>query len=516
MDNLLLAIDVGTSACKIAVFEAGGKIAAGCTKEYPIFYPEQGWAEQDPNAWWQAAREGIRECMEKGGIDPRRIAGIGIDGQSWSCIPIDRQGNVLCNTPIWMDARSEPICERVNAEIGSDRIFAVSGNPFQPFYTTPKILWFKENRPEIYKNTVCFLQSNSFIVFRLTGVASQDVSQGYGLHVFDIAKQKYNGELCRALCISQEKLPEIHKCHDVVGRVTAEAAALTGLCEGTPVVAGGLDAAGGTLGAGVYRPGQAQEQGGQAGGMSICLERPVGNKALILSPHVVPGLWLLQGGTVGGGAGLRWLAKELGSPELLRSRETGESQLKLLDDLASTVPAGSDGVIFLPYLSGERSPIWDVNAKGLFFGLTFSKTRAHFFRALMEGTAYALKHNLQTAENAAVRVDRLYAVGGAANSSFWTQMKADVTGKKICVPDSDNAATLGAAILAGIGTGVYPDFDAAVKTTVKIRKEYIPNEQNNLLYEKFFQIYLDIYKQLKSTMKKHAEILRSMDKVVVK
>jgi xylulokinase len=241
--------------------------------------------------------------------------------------------------------------------------------------------------------------------------------------------------------------------------------------------------------------------------MSICLDRPVSDKTLILSPHVVPDLWLLQGGTVGGGSSLRWLAKELGEPEKVLSEQSKESQLKLLDDLASTVPAGSDGVIFLPYLSGERSPIWDPNAKGVYFGLSFDKTRAHFFRSLLEGAAYALEHNLQAAEKVGVTIDVMHAMGGAANSHLWTQIKADVTGKVIRVPASDNASTLGAAILAGVGTGVYSSFEDAVKKTIYMKQEYVPNMENHATYQKYFKIYLKIYEQLKVTMAEHAEIL---------
>jgi xylulokinase len=510
MRNLLLAIDIGTSACKIAVFNTSGNVVIDCAQSYPSYYPFHGWVEQDANEWWQSVCTGIRECIAKGGINPHNIAGIGIAGQSWSCIPVDRNGQVLCNTPIWMDTRAASICERVNAEIDNDKMFTLSGNPFQPSYTTPKILWFQSNRPDIYRNTFKFLQSNSFIAYRLTEVFSQDVSQGYGLHVFDISKRQYSESMCQTLKIDIDKLPPIFNCHDIIGTVSAKAAGLTGLCEGIPVAAGGLDAGCGTLGAGVWRPGQTQEQGGQAGGMSICLDHPAAEKALILSPHVIPDLWLLQGGTVGGGGSLRWLAKELGEPEKVMADKEGKSQLKLLDNLAATIPAGSDGVIFLPYLAGERSPIWDPNAKGVYFGLSFDKTRAHFFRALMEGAAYALEHNLQVAEKAGIHIGVLHAMGGAANSRLWTQIKADVTGKKILVPNSDNASTLGAAILAGVGTGVYTGFEDAVMKTIRIKQEYSPDMERHAVYQKFFKIYLEIYEQLKSTMGKHAEILSKM------
>ena len=413
-----------------------------------------------------------------------------------------------------MDTRASSICERINGEIGEDTIFSLSGNPFQPSYTTPKILWLMENRPDVYRATYKFLQSNSYIVYMLTGKVSQDISQGYGLHVFDIKNLRYSENMCRAMGIDADKLPPVFNCSDVVGTVTSEAAKLTGISEGTPVVAGGLDAACGTLGAGVYLPGQTQEQGGQAGGMSICLDKPVGNAKLILSPHVVPGMWLLQGGTVGGGGCMRWLGGELGQPEKEIADKTGGNVYKLLDGLASSVPAGSNGVIFLPYLAGERSPIWDTNAKGVYFGLTFDKKRAHFFRSMLEGTAYALEHNLQVAEKSGVKVGTMYSMGGAANSSLWTQIKADVTGKVIRVASSDSATTLGAAVLAGIGSGVYSGFKEAVGKTVKIKREYTPDKCKHEIYMKYFKVYLDIYKQLKPVMAEHAEILKNCEEKV--
>jgi xylulokinase len=506
MKNLLLAVDIGTSACKLAVFRPDGSVAAEKTKSYATYYPAPGWVEQDPDEWWNKISEGIAECLAQGGIAPSDIAAVGIDGQSWSCIPVDREGNVLCRTPIWMDTRAGKICARVTEELGEERFLRLSGNPFQPFYTTPKILWFRENRPEVYRKTYRFLQSNSYIAFRLTGIYSQDISQGYGLHVFNIAHGGYDGAMCRDLAIEPEMLSPVFPCHRVIGAVTAEAAGLTGLKAGTPVVAGGLDAACAALGAGVCSVGMTQEQGGQAGGMSICLGRPTASRTLILSPHVVPGQWLLQGGSVGGGGSLRWFVKEFGEPERLASQRTGKNPFALLDELASSVSAGSGGVVFLPYLSGERSPIWDPDACGVFFGLDYGKTRAHCARAVLEGTAFALEHNLEAAEQSGVSVGTMRSVGGAANSRLWTQIKADVTGKTIEIPDSDNAATLGAAILAGVGVGVYSGFEDAVHRTVHIRRKNQPDPAAHEAYQKYFSIYKEIYRQLKSTMARAARI----------
>ncbi len=502
MEKLLLGIDIGTSACKVTVFDLDGRVVAQSTKPYPVYYPSPGWAEQDPREWWNAVCEATKEIFLSGKADSKQIAGIGVDGQSWSAIPVDREGNVLYNTPIWMDTRSADICRNVVDRIGFEKIFGVSGNSFEPTYSTPKMLWFKETKPDIYKNTYKFLQSNSYIVYKLTGRFTQDVSQGYGVHAFNMKKGVWEDEFCDEIGISREKLPDIFACHEVVGEVTEDAAIATGLAKGTPVVAGGLDACCGTLGAGVIDVGQTQEQGGQAGGMSICVGEALAHPKLILSFHVVPNLWLLQGGTVGGGGSLKWFKQELGGYESEEEKKTGISAFKIMDDEAEKVNPGSDGLIFLPYMAGERSPIWDKHAKGVFFGLSYDKGRAHMIRSVLEGCAYALLHNLKTAEEIGVKVDVLNAMGGAANSRLWTQIKADVTGKVIKVPSSDTATTLGAAILAGVGTGQYKSFEEAVERTVKIVRVHEPDMEKHKVYEKYYEIYLELYEKLKDTMRK--------------
>lgn len=490
--ELLMGIDIGTSACKVAVFSPDGKVVSQTNKPYKVYYPNSGWAEQDPDEWWQAICEGIREILACDGVSAEMIAGIGVDGQSWSAIPVDGTGKVLDRTPIWMDTRARDICEKIRDRVGEDRIFEIAGNDFLPSYTTPKMLWFKENRPEIFKKTKLFLQSNSYIVYKLTGEMSQDMSQGYGIHFFDMNRLCYDEGLAEELGLDTSLVPPLYNCDEIVGRITAEAASATGLVVGTKVVAGGLDAACGTLGAGVFKVGQTQEQGGQAGGMSICTDHALAHKRLILSPHVVCGKWLLQGGTVGGGGALKWFRQEFG-------------QDMSFDDLtreAEKIAAGSDGVIFLPYMAGERSPIWDPDAKGVFYGLSFDKTRGHMIRALLEGVAFSLQHNLMTAEETGAKVSVLNAMGGSANSVLWTQIKADVTGCTINVPASDTATTLGAAILAGVGCGVYRDYDQAVDETIVITRTQEPDMEKHKIYMHSMEKYLEIYEDLKDTFKK--------------
>lgn len=487
----LLGIDIGTSSCKAALFDENGAPVTQAVHDYPIFYPASGMAEQNPDDWWSAACMCIREMLEEPSISPADISGIGISGQSWSAIAIDGSGSVLCPTPIWTDTRAHKQCKDILSLIPAEDLFSLCGNPLSPGYSLPKILWYKDNNPDLYKNAVYILQSNSFIAYRLTGVISQDLSQGYGYSCFDIRRGKWATELAEDIGIRPSLLPPLSASHEIIGKVSKTASSLTGLIEGTPVAAGGLDAACASLGAGVIDKGQTQEQGGQAGGMSICLDTFSAHEKLISSCHVVPGRWLLQGGTTGGGGALRWL-RDVFYPNL--SFEEMSAQ-------AETISPGSEGVIFLPYMSGERSPLWDPYAKGVFFGLDYGKTRAHVIRAVMEGVAYSLRHNLDTASQAGVEAGMLRTVGGSSKSPVWTQIKADVTGKSIEAVSGDTAAALGAAILAGVGTKVYPSFSEGVKKTVRVSRTHIPDVTHTQTYGSAYETYLKLYESLQPVMR---------------
>lgn len=505
MKPYLLGIDVGTSACKIAIFDRNGTVLETATGEYEVYYPQTGWAEQDPDEWWRVICSTMKYIFSKSQIKPEEIAGIGIDGQSWSAIAVDKEGSVLTNTPIWMDTRADDICRELNEKVGEKRIFEVAGNSLQPSYSTAKIIWYQRNMPQVYDKIYKVLQSNSYIAYKLTGQMTQDISQGYGLHCFDMHTGTWDEAMCEALGIPVQILPDIHPCQEVIGKVTKAAAAQSGLAEGTPVAAGGLDAACGTLGAGVIHAGETQEQGGQAGGMSICIDSYKADPRLILSCHVVPGKWLLQGGTTGGGGAMRWLEKEFGAFEREEGKRTGKSSLDLFNEAAGSVPPGCDGLIFLPYMAGERSPLWNPYAKGVYYGMDFGKTKGHFIRAAMEGVAMSLRHNLEVAAEAGASVDVLRAMGGSANSLLWTQIKSDVTGKPVIVPSSDTATTLGAAILAGVGVGIYEDFEEAVKLTVENKRYHVPNQADNKIYDRNYRKYLSLYEHLKDMMVQEGE-----------
>ena len=490
MAEYILGIDIGTSACKVAVFDKSGNIIATKTGAYKVYYPKEGFVEQKPLEWWKVVCDTVKSIVTQGVVNAVDIKAVGIDGQSWSAIMIDKNGDILFDNPIWMDTRAAEICEQIKQSIGEEEIFNVCGNPFSPTYTAPKLIWFKRYYPDVYKKIYKVLQSNSYIIYKLTGKISQDLSQCYGFHFFDMRKRQWNPDMAKEMGIDIDLLPDIYNCHDIVGKITHEAAALTGLLEDTPVVAGGLDAACGTLGAGVIDDGQTQEQGGQSGGMSICLEKYKAHPKLIMCSHVVSGKWLLQGGTVGGGGSFKWLKENF----------FNDVNFADMDTLAASVACGADGLLFLPYMAGERSPIWDAKAKGVFYGIDYSKNKGHFIRAVMEGVAYSLLHNIKTAEQVGSFVNIMYSTGGSANSDLWTQIKSDVTNTPVSVPLSDTSTTLGAAILAGVAVGIYSDFHDAVKNSVSIKKTYTPNIENHEIYQKNYKIYLEIYENLKSTM----------------
>ena len=490
MSVYLLALDIGTSACKGALFDLEGRAVQTADCPYPTGYPHPGWAEQDPEDWWAAVCKVTRTLIDAAGVAPSDIAAVGVDGQSWAMVALDRDGSVLLPSPLWTDNRAAEACGRIRKEIGEEALHRVCGNPLMPGYTTPKVLWYRDHYPELYAATRVILQSNGFIVQRLTGLCSQDVSQGYGWYCFRSDTERWDRDMARALGIEPALLPELYACHDIVGTVTEAAAKQTGLIAGIPVAAGGLDAAASTLGVGVTENGETQEQGGQAGGMSICIDQYAADPRLILGFHVVPGRWLLQGGTTGGGGALKWLRETL-CPEL---------SFEEMSELAMTAPAGSGGVTFLRYMAGERSPVWNPDACGVFFGLNFGVTRGQIIRACMEGVAYALRHNLETADAAGARAGTLRAMGGSANSRIWTQIKADVTGCRIEVPASDTATTLGAATLAGIGTGVWQSFEEAAEKTVRVKRTFVPDPGPKAVYDRGYGTYRELYENLKGMM----------------
>lgn len=505
--HVYLGVDIGTSGCRTIAVDSSGATLATADQQYPLFTPAPGWVEQDPHHWIEGALATISQVCASGAFDPAHLRGIGVDGQSWACVPVSEDRQVLANTPIWMDTRGQSICDELHESGASDGNFALSGNRLSPAYTTAKALWFQRHRPEVYARARWFLQCNSVIVMALTGAITQDHSQGYGWHCIDVATGAIDHTAAQRLGIDASRIPNAVESTAVAGAITEAAAARTGVPVGTPVVAGGLDAACGTLGAGVFEPGQTQEQGGQAGGMSIAVDAPIADERLILSRHVVADRWLLQGGTVAGSASLAWLARVIGAAEQQEAKDAGHGLYEEISTQASKAPRGSGGVIFLPYLSGERSPIWDADARGAFVGLHLGIDRSHLYRSVMEGTAMALRHNLEVAAAAGAKVAELRAVGGATKSPVWMQIKADVTGIPLLVSANDYATPLGAAMLAAIGVGD-DTVTSLTQRWVQHSRRYQPNPAATADYDDYYQVYAGLYPALANSMHSLADASR--------
>jgi xylulokinase len=506
-ENVLLGIDIGTSSCKVGAFSVEGEALGTATRPYEILRSTAYEAEQDAEEWWHAACLCIQKLLSANVFDAQDVAAIGVVGHSWATLPVDDEGTPLRNAMLWLDRRSLEECRYLEEVVGEQYILELSGNRIDPAYCVPKMLWIRNNEPEVYAQTYKFLQSNSFIVHKLTGVFTQDASQGYGYYVFDTERRGWSWEACELMGIDGQLLPKVFESVTVVGEVTSQAAAMTGLKAGTPVVAGGVDCAGACLGAGLIEHGATQEQAGQAGGMTIVTQRPYKDSRLISGCHVIDQYWHLSGGTVSGGV-LNWFYGNIlaQNGDISSLGDEKHNPFELLSLEAETSPVGADGLLFLPYMAGERTPIWDPLARGVLLGLSYEKNRGDLVRALMEGAALALRHNLEVAGQVGIRPSSLISVGGGAKSKVWCQIKADITQLPLGIPSLDDGTVFGAALLGGIGVDVYADWQASLQEIVGVRQWYKPREANTSLYDELYQIYLASYAALKDQLHRLAQL----------
>lgn len=499
-----LGIDIGTSSLKAGLWSDDGRLAAQASRSYATERQYPTWAEQNPLDWWQALIATTQEILQTSGVRAGNIAGIGIDSMGWTFVPVDKAGEPLYGALTWQDRRATAEAADLRARSDADRFVQLCANPLDEAYSTAKIQWLKNHHPDVYAQTDQFLMCSSFLVRKLTGQNSCDYTHAYGYHCFDMANLCWDEGAAEALGIDLAKLPPLYASCDVVGQVTSEAAAETGLAAGIPVIAGGLDAAVGAFGSGVASTGTTADQGGTAFGLSIAVDHVVVEPRLIFSPHVVPGLYLLQGGTVGGGT-FDWFRRVLGQSEQMAAQLLNEDAYSIMTAEAEQSVPGANGLIYLPYMSGERSPIWDSDSRGVFFGLNYGTRRADIIRALMEGCIFAVYHNMQIALESSAEVTEWIGIGGAANSAAWCQLKADITNRPFTVTrQADGKAgdnTLGLAVMAGWATGHYNDLADTIMQFLPNRQTYQPNPENHAIYQEIFPIYLDLYERLKPSYK---------------
>jgi xylulokinase len=496
MDPLLLGIDVGTTAVKAVLIDVAGSVLATASQEYPTHHVAPGWVEQDPEDWWSAVVSVIRQVADAVPAAKQEVAAIAVSSQAPTLLAVDTCGRPLRNALIWMDRRAEAEARYFEQTLGFSTITGLTGNRPDPFYVAPKILWLQRREPKVFADTHLFLQITGFINYRLSGEFSLDAAHA-GLLLLRDATGAWVPQLCTACCVEPEQFPPVHDGHTIIGNITREAAELVGLRAGIPICAGTVDGAAAALEAGVVDPGTAAEMTGTSTVLIMPATLNVIEPAFITMPHALPGRKLLLGAMTSTGASLRWFLDQFGDAERENARAQGTDAFDELVGLAASVPAGNDGLIFLPYMMGERSPIWNTGARGVLSGLSLGTTKGAIVRAILEGSAFALRHNLEVAASAGLAVDSIRSVGGGARSKLWNQIKADVLGRTILLPESAVGAAYGSALLAGVAAGLLPGSGKAFARRVRIKERFEPDNENYQRYTDLYAVFRNSYEKLK-------------------
>ena len=495
MTPLLLGIDVGTSFVKGVLASPDGRVVAQAAAGYATNHPRPGWAEQDPHDWWRgvvavthevlaaASRESWRE--EPGGA-AAAVAGIGVSGQGCAVTLIGAKGEALHPAIIWMDNRAEPQCEQLRQKCASE-ILHINGKSPAPYNADPVLIWLQQHAPELINETRCSLTTTGYVNLKLTGRLVTNASDASILFAYDLAHGRWSPELLAAFGLPPRLYPEIRPCREVIGGLTAAAAAELGLPAGIPVIAGGEDTSSAGLALGAVRPGMAFLSLGTAGTLYATEPRPRVHPQLLTFEHVLESQFLVGGSMGAIGAALAWLRSALG----------GQEDLPALLDLAAGASPGADNLIFLPYLNGELQPINDGYARAVFFGLGMHTGKAELVRAVLEGAAYTIAQNLEYAELLSGHIQEIRATGGPTRSALWCQIIADVCKRPLSVLADEGGAPLGNALLAGSAVGLIGDLTATAAEAAEVRTRYLPDAARHDRYGRLFAIYKQLYPDLK-------------------
>lgn len=491
--KFILAHDIGTSGNKATLMNKYGEILASEISSYSTFYVKENWAEQDPNDWWNAVCHTTKNIIDKTKIDPKDIASVTFSGQMMGLVAVDKNVNALTRAIIWADTRAEKEVEKILRDNSLEGLYSLTGNRISANYSAAKIRWLKLYDEQTYEKTYKFLQAKDFLIAKLTDVFATDYSDASGTNLLDIHRKEWSPYLVNLFEIDEKKLPKILPSTEVAGTVHKHAAKETGLAVGTPVVMGGADGSCAALGAGVLNEGDMFNYIGSSSWISTASEQPLFDPQMRTFNflHLDHQKYVPTGTMQAAGATLEWVKNQFYS-----NMSTTEDVYLQMNEDASHSSIGSNGLICLPYLLGERSPWWNENARGVFFGLSMRHKRSDIVRAAIEGVSINLKLILDSFEDNGKKVDELWLFGGGANSKFWCQLLADIYGKKIRVPYSvDEITAVGAGIAGGIGVGIIKDFSIA-KDWCKQKDEYVPNNENVKKYLNVQKKFVQLYKKL--------------------
>ena len=491
---LLLGIDVGTGGSRAVVINETGQIVASATVEHePFASPQTGWAEQDPDDWWRASVAAIRDVLSHDNVSPDEIAAVGLSGQMHGSVLLNERDEVVRPALIWCDQRTDKQCEQLTQQIGAEQLIKLTCNPALTGFTLPKMLWVRDNEPEAWQQVRSVLLPKDYVRFRLTGDKATDVADASGTLLLNVAERKWSEEMLAATEIDVSLLPTVFESPEITGTISSSAAELTGLRAGTPVVGGAGDQAGGAVGIGIVQPGAVSATIGTSGVVFAATNSPA------LDPkgrvhtfcHAVPGRWHVMGVTQGAGLSMRWFRDQFGA-----GMGEGDPYDRMTEE-AAQVESGSNGLLWAPYLMGERTPHLDPHARAALVGLTASHTRAHVIRAIMEGVAFSLRDSFEIFNEMKVPVETIRLGGGGARSPLWRQIQADIYGRAVATVEAEEGAAYGVAMLAGVGVRTWPSVDAACAEVVRTRDRVEPEAKSKKTLDRQYKTYQAMYPALK-------------------
>jgi xylulokinase len=500
LPNVYLGIDIGTSGTKTLAIDETGRILASATEEYPIYHPKPGWSEQHPEDWWRGAVESVRQVVKRGKIKKSDVKGIGLSGQMHGSVFLDKNHAVIRPALLWNDQRTAAECQEIEERAGGRaKLIEMVSNPALTGFTAPKILWLRKNETKRYDAVRHILLPKDYVRFRLTGEFATEVSDASGTLLLDVKKRTWSRPLLSKLEIDADRLPACYESEEVSGRLSSTAAQALGLSEGTPVVGGGGDQAAGAVGNGIVQAGVVSATLGTSGVVFAHSDTVQTDSAGRLHTfcHAVRGKWHQMGVVLSAGGSLQWFRNQLAADLVAAARRKKVDPYELLTAEASSALAGSEGLFFLPYLTGERTPHADPYARGAWVGLSPRHTRGHLVRAVMEGVTFAMRDSLELIRGLGVPIREVRASGGGARSDFWRQMQADVYGCPVVTTTASEGPAFGVALLAAVGTGAFKDVAEACSATINITGRTKPIKRAKETYDRAYPVFGRLYRSLK-------------------
>ncbi len=507
--SIVLGLDIGTSGAKAIAIEESGALVASALVEYPLHAPRPGWAEQDPADWKEAAFDTLARIAKTLGDRVRDVKALGLTGQMHGSVFLDPDGRVIRPALLWCDQRTAPQCDAITERVGERKLIEMVCNPALTGFTAPKILWLRDEEPANYARVAKVLLPKDYVRYVLTGEFATDVADASGTLLFDVRNRCWRQDLMSMLDIDPAFMPPAFEGPEITGRLTAHAAARTGLPKDLPVAAGGGDQAAGGVGCGIVKPGVLSSTLGTSGVVFAHADEitmdPEGRVHTMC--HAAPGKWHVMGCMLSAGGSLRWFRDALCDAERSVGAVTGHDPYEYITQAAAAISPGAEGLLFLPYLTGERTPHRDPYAKGAFIGLSLRHTRAHMARAVLEGVAFGMADGLAVIREIGVPVEQVRASGGGARSALWRQIQADVYGLPMSTINVDEGPAYGAALLAAVGAGLYASVPEACDATIRVVDQCDPDPADSGAYAEWFEEYRAAYRALAPGFRRCAEML---------